>query len=170
MVTMRKNKLLLAAIFTMVTTAAWAGEGDNRFSFIAGYLFPNTLNAEIAFEHELKYGNAWELTFEAGDRYKKDPVCGKFCSDTFWKGYYWAGGANYKKVLVKGKNSNLRIKGGLQFGAYKGDFTYGGDISFEYNIQLENGVQITLTQKNQVNFNHGDDFRNGILVGFKIPF
>ena len=76
----------------------------------------------------------------------------------------------YKKVLAKGKNSSFRIKGGPQFGAYKGDFTYGGEISFEYNIQLENGVQVSLIQKNQVNFNHGDDFRNGILVAFKIPF
>jgi len=124
----------------------------------------------VGFEHELRYGNAWELSFEAGDRYSKDPVCGKYCSDVFWKGYYWAAGAAYKKVLAKGKNSSFRIKGGPQFGAYKGDFTYGGEISFEYNIQLENGVQVSLIQKNQVNFNHGDDFRNGILVAFKIPF
>jgi hypothetical protein len=136
----------------------------------AGFLVPNTLNAVVGFEHELRYGNAWELSFEAGDRYRKDPVCGKYCSDVFWKGYYWAAGAAYKKVHAKGKNSSFRIKGGPQFGAYKGDFTYGGEISFEYNIQLENGVQVSLIQKNQVNFNHGDDFRNGILVAFKIPF
>ena len=157
-------------MMTVLTSWAWAGEGDNRFSLNAGFLVPNTLNAFVAFEHEVRYGNAWELSFEVGNRYRKDPVCGKFCSDVFWKGYYWAGGGAYKKVLAKGKNSNFRIKVGPQFGAYKGRFSYGGEISFEYNIQLENGIQVSLTQKNQINLNHGDDFHNGILVGFKIPF
>jgi len=167
---MRARIILMALTMAMATSWAWAGEGDNRLTVSAGFLVPNTLNAVVGFEHELRYGNAWELSFEAGDRYRKDPVCGKYCSDVFWKGYYWAAGAAYKKVLAKGKNSSFRIKGGPQFGAYKGDFTYGGEISFEYNIQLENGVQVSLIQKNQVNFNHGDDFRNGILVAFKIPF
>ena len=164
-----KRKFLLALAIVMTSSLSWAGDGDNRIAVQAGLLFQNTLNAQIGFEHELKYGNAYELFFEVGDRYRRDPVCGKFCSDVFWKGYYWSGGAAYKKVLAKGKNTIFRIKGGPQFGAYKGDFTYGGEISFEYNIQLEIGVQITITQKNQVNFKHGDDFRNGLLVGFKLP-
>lgn len=168
MVTMRR-KLFIALTLVMVSSLTWAGEGDDRFSLQAGFLIPNTLNVQLGFEHELKYGNAYEIFFEAGDRYRKDPLCGKYCSDVFWKGYYWAGGATYKKMLRKFKNSNLRIKAGPQFGAYKGDFTYGGEISFEYNIQLEIGVQVTITQKNQVNFKHGDDFRNGLLIGFKIP-
>lgn len=163
------RKYLLALAMAMLSTLSWAGEGDNRFLLQAGLLFQNTLNAQVGFEHELKYGNAYELFFEAGNRYRRDPVCGKFCSDVFWKGYYWSGGATYKKVLAKGKNSVLRIKGGPQFGAYKGDFTYGGEISFEYKIQLEIGVQIIITQKNQVNFKHGDDFRNGLLIGLACP-
>ena len=167
---MRKMTFILLVMLTMVASTGWAGEGDNYLTLHAGLLVPNTLNAQIGFEHELRYGNAWEMSFEAGNRYRKDPVCGKFCTDTFWKGYYWNGAAYYKKVLAKGKNSVFRIKGGPLLGAYKGDFNYGGEISFEYNIQLENGIQVTVTQKNQVNFKHGDDFRNGLLVGFKIPF
>ena len=150
-----KRKFLLAIAMVMTFSLSWAGDGDNRIAVQAGLLFQNTLNAQIGFEHELKYGNAYELFFEVGDRYRRDPVCGKFCSDVFWKGYYWSGGAAYKKVLAKGKNTIFRIKGGPQFGAYKGDFTYGGEISFEYNIQLEIGVQITFTQKNQFNFKLG---------------
>ena len=164
------QRMILLVMLTMVASVGWAGEGDNRFSLQAGFLVRNTLNAQVGFEHELRYGNAWELSFEAGNRYRKDPVCGKYCTDTFWKRYYWDGAACYKKVLAKGKNSVFRIKGGPHLGAYRGDFTYGGEISFEYNIQLENGIQLTVTQKNQVNFKHGDDFRNGLFVGFKIPF
>ena len=167
---MRKRMQILVLMLAMTASWIWAGDGDNRFLLSAGFLVPNTLNAVAAFEHEVRYGNAWELSFEVGDRYRKDPVCGRFCSDVFWKGYYWAGGGAYKKVLAKGKNSALRLKVGPQFGACKGDFSYGGEVSLEYNIQLENGIQVSLIQKNQVNFNHGDDFRNGILVGIKIPF
>ena len=98
---MRARIILLALTMAMATSWAWAGEGDNRLTVSAGFLVPNTLNAVVGFEHELRYGNAWELSFEAGDRYRKDPVCGKYCSDVFWKGYYWAAGAAYKKVLAK---------------------------------------------------------------------
>lgn len=167
---MRKRLFSLLLGMTMISSLSYAGEGDNRVFISAGFLIPTTLNAEFAFEHEVRYGNAWELTFEVGNKYEKDPVCGKYCDETFWNGYYWDGGVNYKKVLKKGKNSIFRIKGGPKFGAYKGRFAYGAEISFEYNIQLENGIQISFTQKNQVNFNHGDDFRNGLLVGLKIPF
>jgi len=169
MVTMKKIKYIIILILSLMTVSTWAGDGDNRISLSAGYLIPNTLNAQIGFEHELRYGNAYELFFEAGDRYRKDPVCGKYCDDVFWKGYYWAGGITYKKMMVKGKNSNLRLRIGPQFGAYKRDFTYGGEISFEYNILLQNGIQISFIQKNQVNFKHGDTFRNGLHIGFKIP-
>ena len=161
---------MMTAALTLATILSWAGDGDNRFSLSAGFLVPNTLNAQIGYERELKYGNAMELYFEAGNRYKRDPVCGKFCSDVFWTGYYWAGGVSYKKMLAKYKNSNLKFRVGPQFGAYKGDFTYGAELSFEYNIHLENGIQVVLMQKNQININHGDTFRNGLHVGFKIPF
>lgn len=164
------KQVILTTIMALSAIMAWAGDGDNRFTLSAGFLVPNTLNAQIGYEREIKYGNALELYFEAGNRYRKDPVCGKFCSDVFWKGYYWAGGAVYKKMLAKYKNANLKFRIGPQFGAYKGDFTYGTELSFEYNIQLQNGMQIVLMQKNQINFNHGDSFRNGIHVGLKCPF
>ena len=35
---------------------------------------------------------------------------------------------------------------------------------------FQNGWEFSLIQKNNVNFLHGDTFRNGLLVGVKIPF
>ena len=66
----------------------------------------------------------------------------------FWKSYYWDGGIVYKHRLVRYKNGMLRFRFGPQFGA----------------------VQNALIQKNNVNFLHGDTFRNGLLLGMKIPF
>ena len=75
------KQVILTTIMALSAIMAWAGDGDNRFTLSAGFLVPNTLNAQIGYEREIKYGNALELYFEAGNRYRKDPVCGKFCSD-----------------------------------------------------------------------------------------
>ena len=72
--------------------------------------------------------------------------------------------------MSKGKNSNLRMRIGPQVGAYKGDYFFGAEVGFEYNICLKCGWQISIIQKNQVNFKKGDPFRNGLLIGTKIPF
>ena len=54
--------------------------------------------------------------------------------------------------------------------AVRGNFFMGVECGFEYNLVLPNRVQLSVTQKNQVSFLHGDTFRNGLLVGLKIPF
>ena len=59
----------------------------------------------------------------------------------FWKGYYWDGGIVYKHRLVRYKNG-----------------------------VFQNGWEFALIQKNNVNFLHGDTFRNGLLLGIKVPF
>ncbi len=43
-------------------------------------------------------------------------------------------------------------------------------MGFEYSHVFSNGCEFVITQKNNVNFIHGDTFRNGMLLGFKIPF
>ena len=68
----------------MLSVTAWAGEGDQHVTVNAGFLFNSTLNASVGYEKELKYGDAIELFAEAGDRWHKDPVCGKVCNESFW--------------------------------------------------------------------------------------
>ena len=63
----------------------------------------------------------------------------------FWKGYYWDGGIVYKHRLVRYKNGM-------------------------HSYVFRNGWEFVLIQKNNVNFLHGDTFRNGLLLGIKVPF
>jgi len=35
---------------------------------------------------------------------------------------------------------------------------------------FRSGLEFSVIQKNNVNFLHGDTFRNGLLLGIKIPF
>lgn len=164
------KKILLTLLFLLSVTVSMAGEGDQYFNISAGFLFNRTLNATIGYEREMDYGNAVELYAELGNQWQRDPKDDKVYNDTFWKGYYWDGGILYKMSLKRFKNSMLRARIGVQTGAYTGDYFFGIEGGLEYNYVFQSGVQLSLIQKNQVNFLHGDTFKNGICVGLKIPF
>ena len=156
------KKLIFALLCAVVTIGASAQDG--KLTVNAGFLFPSTLNATIGYEHPLSYGNAVEVFAEMGDHWQT-PVCHRF-----WKGYYWDGGWVYKHRLVRYKNGMLRFRFGPQFGATQRKFFLGIEGGFEYNYMFQNGWEFALIQKNNVNFIHGDTFRNGLLIGMKIPF
>ena len=118
------RKLSIVMLSLLISIGAMAGEKDEYFTVNAGFLFNSTLNATFGYERELTYGNAIELTGEVGNKWQRDPVCGKVCKDVFWKGYYWDGGLLYKHCLKKYKNSNLRLRFGPQFGAHTGDYFF----------------------------------------------
>ena len=164
------KKIYLVMLSLMIAVGASAGEKDEYFRFEAGFLFNSTLNATVGYERELSYTDALEFFGEVGDRWEEDPVCGKVCRESFFKNYYWDGGVAYKKCLKRMKNSTFRLRLGPQMGAVRGNFFMGVECGFEYNLVLPNRVQLSVTQKNQVSFLHGDTFRNGLLVGLKIPF
>ena len=50
---------------------------------------------------------------------------------------------------------------------WKGYYWDGGIV---YIYVFRNGCEFAIIQKNNVNFIHGDTFRNGLLFGVKIPF
>lgn len=164
------RKILMIAMMAVTAISTRAGEDDLNFNIGAGYLYENNLNAEFSVEKELRYGHAIALFFEAGNKMVKDPICGKYCKDTFWNNYYWDGGAIYKHCLTQWKNSLLRINLGPNFGAVTGDFFLGFQLNLEYDIYFYNRWALSITQKNQVGFLSGDTFRNGLMIGLKIPF
>ena len=156
------KKILFTMVCAMTTICASAQ--DSKLTINAGFLFPSTLNATIGYEYPLSYGNAVEVFGELGNHWQT-PVCHRF-----WKGYYWDGGLMYKHRLVRYKNGMLRFRFGPQFGATQRKFFLGIEGGFEYNYVFQNGWDFALIQKNNVNFIHGDTFRNGLLIGLKIPF
>ena len=135
------KKFILILLCTVASAGAFAQ--DSKLTVNAGFLFPSTLNATV--------GNHWR---------KPD----------FWKGYYWDGGIVYKHRLARYKNGMLRFRFGPQFGAVEKKFFLGLEGGFEYVYVFRNGCEFAIIQKNNVNFIHGDTFRNGLLFGVKIPF
>lgn len=158
-----KKYILFLMVAIASCIAAQAEGGDNRIGVHAGFLFPSTLNAVVSFEHEMRYGNAIEVFGEAGDHWQQPTCC------QFWKGYYWDGGFAYKHRLVRYKNGLLRMRFDGHLGAVKKDFYLGCGVGFEYDYVFPSGVCLSVMQKNDFNFLHGDHFRNGLLLGIKIP-
>lgn len=157
---MKKFLFILLCAFVSIGASAQ----DGKLTLNTGFLFPSTLNATLGYEHPLSYGNAVEVFGEVGDHWQV-PV-----SDRFWNGYYWDGGVLYKHRLVRYKNGMIRFRFGPQFGAVQRKFFLGLETGFEYSYVFQNGWEFALIQKNNVNFIHGDTFRNGLLIGVKIPF
>lgn len=166
---MNKTIAIIAIAILSLPMRAVAGENDQFIKVDGGFLFNSTLHASLGYEKELAYGNAFELLAELGDRWERDPACGKVCRESFFNNYYWDGAAVYKKCVKRYKNATLRLFGGSQFGAFRRSFFFGITAGFEYNYVLPCGIHLSVQQKNQVNFRRGDDFRNGILVGIKFP-
>ena len=133
-------------IILCCAAACIGASAQGKLAVNAGFMFPSTLTATVGYEHPLSYGNAVELYGETGNHWQEKD---------FWKGYYWDGGIVYKHRLVRYKNGMLFI--GLEGG-------------FEYSYVFRNGWEFVLIQKNNVNFLHGDTFRNGLLLGIKVPF
>lgn len=155
------RKIIIALVCVIVSLGASAQ--DSKLTVNAGFLFPSTLNASVGYEHPLSYGKAIEVFGEIGDHWKSG-------EGRFWKGYYWDGGILYKHRLRRYKNGMLRFRFGPQFGAVERKFYFGLEAGFEYNYVFQNGCEFSIVQKNNVNFLHGDTFRNGLMLGFKIPF
>lgn len=163
---MKKFVLSLIALISF-TIAAKADSGDQHINVNVGVAAPYTLEATAGYEYEFKNGHAAEVYAEFGNHW--DTAHSMDCVD-FWKGYFWDGGAVYKYRIAKFKNGNFKIRGGVQFGSYVRKFFVGAELSFEYNYVFANNWELAVIQKNNFNFIHGDTFRNGLMVGVKIPF
>ena len=157
---MKKLVFLLIVLFT-----SFAARTEEKQRIIAnvGIMAPYTLDATVGYEYPIGYGHAFSVYGEAGNHWDT-PVC-----HNFWKQYFWDGGGNYKHQIVRWKNASLRVVGGMFFGAVRRDFFFGNELNLEFNYRFRNNWMFTLTQKNTVNYLHGDLFRNGVLIGIKIP-
>lgn len=146
-----------------IVATAVSAKAENRFTANAGFLFPATLDATLGYEYSFSYGRAFEVFGELGNHRKLG-------EGQFWKGYFWNGGLLYKHQLKRFKNGKFSFRAGPVLGAVQKEFFLGLEAGFEYDYVFANGIELALIQKNNVCFLHGDLFRNGLMVGLKIPF
>lgn len=140
---------------------AFKGFASNEdfFSLKGGFLFPETYNLQLSYEHSMDYDTSFELFGEIGSKFR----------ESHRQDYYWSGGIGYAYPIKRYKNAELKLVPEIHSGAFTKSFFFGAGVSFEYNYVFRNGVRFVIQQKNQVNFRRNDTFKNGLLIGFKIP-
>ena len=159
-----KRILIIFITILLAGSIGLRADDASRIAVNAGVFAPYTLDATVAYEHSTGYGHSWVLQGEAGTHWQT-PVC-----HMFWKKLFWGGGIGYRHRLVRLKNGSFRIGGDVNCGSFAQKVTVGFDVLFEYNYTFSNNWQFSVTQKNAFNFlHHTDTFRNGLMIGLKIP-
>lgn len=163
--------LFLALLFTAVSIPhATAGEGDRHIGVQTGVMYPRIFNVTLSYDKESSYHNSWEVYLDYAAQWKKCNICDKVCKDSFWKNRYsFAVGAAYKPTVHRGKNQVGRFRIGGDLGTNTRGFAMGVEIGYEYIWALKCGVQLVAQQKNEITFWGKPTFKNGLLVGVRIP-
>lgn len=157
-------KRLLVIFITILFVSSINADDTSRITANVGIFAPYTLDATIAYEHATGYGHSWVAQIEGGTHWQT-PVC-----HMFWKKNFWGGGIGYRHRLIRFKNGSFRIGGDINCGAFERRVTVGFDVLFEYNYTFANNWQFSVSQKNSFNFLHNvDTFRNGLMIGLKVP-
>jgi hypothetical protein len=166
-----KARCLIFSLLMLPAMTALAMDGDSYYGVSVGALYKNSLAADIVYEKDLSYHDAYEISLFAGNKWDKDPVCGKVCNSYFWKDWFYGAGLTYKKAVATGKNSVSRVRIGVNGSSDMSRMTLGTEVGFEWTHYFYSGIALTVTQKNLIFWNqrHSDRYKNGLEIGFRIP-
>jgi hypothetical protein len=165
------KKILLCVILLSLSFKSFAGDGDKFVSVAGGLMYRNTANALVSMEFEGMYHNAWEIYVDLTTAYKKCEINNTiFCKKTFWDYKTVGVGGAYKPAFYRWKNANLRARVGADIGIDEGYSFYASvDLGLEFSYSFKNRMQLVIMQKNDFAFWTRDNFKNGFLIGLKIP-
>lgn len=163
--------LALTALVTLSLGQLKAQTHGDHLMLGVGASYPNGLEANLGYEHETEYHNAWEFWGSYYIKYDKDPEVGHITSESFWHNYNtWLLGVAYKPCVTRGRNyhGNLRLggSGGSDLDKWLGAMNLG----YEHTYNLYNGWSFYFQVKEDIVFRGKDTFRTGVVLGIKIPF
>jgi len=172
--TMKKILLTLVTVISLMGFVQ-AEEGGVTLNPQFGAFYQKGFNAVLELEFESRYFHSWNVYLDFCNTFtycENDHTF--FCQETFWDYQTAAIGVAYKYELIRWRNANLKARLGFDLGAdycKKDDYTFymSADVGFELSYTLRNRVQLSLIQKNDFCFLTRDHFKNGLLVGIKIP-
>ena len=165
--------LLFVAICVLsqfVVTKAHAQTNDNHLMVGVGALYERGLDATIAYEHGIKYHNAWEYFATGYVQYDDDPDAGHVTKKSFWHNYNsWHLGIAYKPCVNRGRNHHGNVRIGASGGSDRHDFVGGVHLGYEHSYALKGGWELFFQIKEDAMISHGIMWRTGAAVGFKFP-
>lgn len=166
---MKKNRLLLILSLLLCVQRSFAGDGDKYINVSGGWQYKNTVNALISVEFEGINHSSYEFYLDLANVYREAPD-GKVHSNTFWDYKSLGIGTAWKPVISRGRNTALKWRLGADIGANDNSFQASLEVGLEYSYTLKNGWKLFALQKNELVFWTRDHFRNGLLIGVKLPF
>ena len=166
-----KKLLLICITFFSLAFNGKAGEGDLFLNGSVGLAYRNTAGAVFGVEWETKYHNAWMIYLDFATNYAWCDIDQTYlCSKTFWDYKTLGIGGAFKPELYRWKNLNFKGGLGVDLGIKEGySFFLSIDLIFELSYSFKNKTQIFIQQKNDFCFWCKEHFRNGAMIGIKIP-
>lgn len=169
---MKKIIYILLFLFHSVFLSARSLRDMNHYlNICTGYMYKSTLPILIEYEMESRQIHAFAIYIDMTTTYKYcETDRTYFCTAAFWHYKSLNFGFAYKPRMVKWKNNCLRGRVGIDLGLRQfGMFNLSIDLGIEYCHAFKNRVQLYITQKNDFVFWSRYHFKNGLLVGVKIP-
>ena len=157
---MKKMFLFMCLSFCLMTTAS-AGNGERYIGLAGGYSLVRAMDFMATFEMEKGYHGSHELFAEFYTSRENG-------SWAYLREY--RGGYAYKFPLYRGKNTTFKTRVGSAIGADEAGFTMGFQLGFEFNYTFLSGAQWFLSQKNEYAVWSRRPWRNGLLMGIRVPF
>lgn len=163
--------LLLLAVALCMPACCHAQMNNNHLMVNVGALYERGLEVTAAYEHGGRYHNAWEYFATYYIKYEDDPDAGHITKKSFWHSYNsWHAGIAYKPCITRGRNHHGNLRIGASAGSDLSDFIGGIHVGYEHTYCLRGGWELFFQVKEDVILpRHGDLFRTGLALGFKVP-
>ena len=163
------KNMIMALTMTFVSMVGYAQNAKSvNLSF--GVMYPQTVDATLAYEVGTKHHNAWEFFGNVASKWKDCPSCGHICSESFWKdNRTWGLGVAYKPCVVRTRNSYGSVRIGGSLGSDTHEVIGGIHAGYEHNYSLKGGWRVFWQVKCDCLINNEDLFRTGVKIGVKIP-
>lgn len=161
---------MLAVSLVLSAGVASAQSHGNHLMLGIGASYPQGLEANLSYEHETDYHSAWEYFGSYYIKYDKDPDVGHITTQSFWHNYNtWLLGIAYKPCVSRGRNFHGNFRAGISAGSDLDRWVSGVHLGYEHTYNLYNGWSVFFQIKEDVVIRAKDNFRTGVVVGFKVP-
>lgn len=151
-----KRILIVLALVAGIPYTSNAQQGYKKLDIAAGYLLTDQLVAELSYEVGGRYHSAMEVIADYSYNRRSERN-------------NWKVGLGYKPLITRNKNTSLNLRLTTSAGTNEQKFIASVSAGMELNFSFNSGIIFMIRQKNELVFFDQDNWRSGLLAGFKLP-
>ena len=159
---MKRAVILIVSI--LLCFSAGAQVRSHRLGIGGAVLHERGLEADLVWEMETNYHNAWEVFANGYLKWQDGKI-------SFTDDYYsWGIGAAYRPCVVRRRNNYGSMRFGASAGCDRSDFLAGLHVGYEHDYALPHGWMLYWQAKFDVMLPKREDLiRAGVGIGVKLP-